>query len=251
MYFTCLKLLANEQDAKDVMQESYLAAMNSLGTLRDGASFESWVCGIAVNLCRQRFKKPAEASIEEREEFGELPPADDLLIKANIDVYDEAGEKTTLNAQEFTVNAEAGDITASNNGTAHGQSLFRAGDHWFIYEYGNSSRNYFQVAKLDTNIQEYEDTDDYTYLKEMIKPYFYDTEKKKYVPVEEYTDRQVDMGLWKDVVNFTPGVTISFAFADDPYGDENRLFVPAFVDGDNVVLLMSSYPEKLENEQAE
>ena len=70
VYFTCLKLLGNEQDARDVMQESYLIALTNLTTLKEYARFESWVCGIAVNKCRQRFQKGADASLDEQLEQG-------------------------------------------------------------------------------------------------------------------------------------------------------------------------------------
>lgn len=35
VYFLCLKLLGNEQDAKDAAQETYLAAFNGLSSLDD------------------------------------------------------------------------------------------------------------------------------------------------------------------------------------------------------------------------
>ena len=70
VYFTALKLLANEDNAKDVMQETYMTAIEKLGDLHDGAKFPQWVNAIAVNKCRRYFRKPAEDSLDEQTEQG-------------------------------------------------------------------------------------------------------------------------------------------------------------------------------------
>ena len=49
VYFTALKLTANEDNAKDVMQDTFMAALEKLDTLEDGAKFPQWVNGIAIN----------------------------------------------------------------------------------------------------------------------------------------------------------------------------------------------------------
>ena len=64
VYFTALKLLANEDNAKDVMQDTYITAIEKLGELHDGAKFPQWVNAIAVNKCRRYFRKPAEDSLD-------------------------------------------------------------------------------------------------------------------------------------------------------------------------------------------
>lgn len=70
VYFTALKLLANEDNAKDVMQDTYITAIEKLGELHDGAKFPQWVNAIAVNKCRRYFRKPAEDSLDEQTEQG-------------------------------------------------------------------------------------------------------------------------------------------------------------------------------------
>ena len=70
VYFTALKLLANENNAKDVMQDTYITAIEKLGELHDGAKFPQWVNAIAVNKCRRYFRKPAEDSLDEQTEQG-------------------------------------------------------------------------------------------------------------------------------------------------------------------------------------
>jgi len=70
VYFTALKLLANEDNAKDVMQDTYITAIEKLGELHDGTKFPQWVNAIAVNKCRRYFRKPAEDSLDEQTEQG-------------------------------------------------------------------------------------------------------------------------------------------------------------------------------------
>jgi RNA polymerase sigma factor (sigma-70 family) len=70
VYFTALKLLANEDNAKDVMQETFMTAIEKLSELHDGAKFPQWVNAIAVNKCRRYFRKPAEDSLDEQTEQG-------------------------------------------------------------------------------------------------------------------------------------------------------------------------------------
>lgn len=70
VYFLCLKLLGNEQDAKDAAQETYLAAFNGLSSLDDGANFPKWINGIAVNQCKRFFRTPQNESLDEKLEHG-------------------------------------------------------------------------------------------------------------------------------------------------------------------------------------
>ena len=46
-------------DAEDVVQEAVLRAFLSLSALRDPARFESWLCGIALNVAKMRLRRAA------------------------------------------------------------------------------------------------------------------------------------------------------------------------------------------------
>lgn len=52
VYFICLSFLGNEEDAKDVMQDTYITAYREIYSLNDTAKFVPWVNQIAVNKCR-------------------------------------------------------------------------------------------------------------------------------------------------------------------------------------------------------
>jgi RNA polymerase sigma-70 factor (ECF subfamily) len=51
------RLLGRTADADDVVQDTFLRALERLEDLRDGAAFRSWVQRIAVTLCHRRFRK--------------------------------------------------------------------------------------------------------------------------------------------------------------------------------------------------
>lgn len=57
VYFTCLSFVKNEQDAEDLMQNTYITAFQKLKTLRQPEKFEPWIKRIAVNLCKDFLRK--------------------------------------------------------------------------------------------------------------------------------------------------------------------------------------------------
>ncbi len=60
VYFICVGMLKNEEDAKDIMQETYFTAYNYLYQLNDGGKFLPWINQIAANKCKRVLnqKKP-------------------------------------------------------------------------------------------------------------------------------------------------------------------------------------------------
>jgi RNA polymerase sigma factor (sigma-70 family) len=56
VYFTCINLVKNEQDALDITQEVYISAYQHLSTLVDRSRFMPWITRIAVNKCKDYLK---------------------------------------------------------------------------------------------------------------------------------------------------------------------------------------------------
>lgn len=67
VYGLALRMLNSEDDAAEVLQESFLSAFRKLGELRTDAQFGSWVLKIAANhaLMRLRHRKVTRAVEEE------------------------------------------------------------------------------------------------------------------------------------------------------------------------------------------
>lgn len=93
VYFTCLSLLKNEQDAEDLMQNTYITAFKKLNSLNQHEKFEPWIKRIAANLCKDfLIKKGAhpEQPLDE-ENFDE--PVDENFLP---DEYVIAAEKREI-----------------------------------------------------------------------------------------------------------------------------------------------------------
>ena len=73
VYAVCLGLLADPDQAEDTAQDALLKAIERLGTLRNPATFRSWLVTIARNLCRDHWKlnrRRRELLSERREQAG-------------------------------------------------------------------------------------------------------------------------------------------------------------------------------------
>ena len=65
VWYNCLSLLKDEENAKDIMQETYITAFLKLDTLNDEQKFCGWVTTIAVNKCKNKLKGKVEYQIDD------------------------------------------------------------------------------------------------------------------------------------------------------------------------------------------
>lgn len=65
VWYNCLSLLKDEENAKDIMQETYITAFLKLDTLKDEEKFCGWVTTVAVNLCKKKLKGKVEYQIDD------------------------------------------------------------------------------------------------------------------------------------------------------------------------------------------
>jgi RNA polymerase sigma-70 factor (ECF subfamily) len=73
IYGLSLRMLGREEDARDVCQETFLAAFRNLGKFRGDAKFSSWLYRIALNACHSRLRKQGsviEQSIDQDDDDG-------------------------------------------------------------------------------------------------------------------------------------------------------------------------------------
>ena len=73
VYFSCLKLLGDPQLAEDITQETYLTALQKLGTLAQPENFPAWVNRIGINLCKMHFRNNSAAEDNSEEIIEEIP----------------------------------------------------------------------------------------------------------------------------------------------------------------------------------
>lgn len=51
VYFTCLRILGNQQDAEDCAQETMLRAFRAFSSFREESKFSTWLYTIATRVC--------------------------------------------------------------------------------------------------------------------------------------------------------------------------------------------------------
>lgn len=68
MYNVCYRMLKNEEDARDVLQEAFVDAFTKLHTFRFDAAFGSWLKRIVINRCINflQKRKLLTINVEER-----------------------------------------------------------------------------------------------------------------------------------------------------------------------------------------
>jgi RNA polymerase sigma-70 factor (ECF subfamily) len=67
--FTLRILAGREQDAEDVVQETWIRATEQLDRFRWQSGLGTWLASIALNLCRALFRRQDEKWLELREDF--------------------------------------------------------------------------------------------------------------------------------------------------------------------------------------
>ena len=74
MYNICRRMMGDEDDAKDVLQDSFIHAFIKIKQLRDINTFSAWIKRIVINHCINALKKKKihVSDIEEEGEFPEL-----------------------------------------------------------------------------------------------------------------------------------------------------------------------------------
>ena len=57
LYYTCLRVVGNAEDAEEAMQDSFLKIFDHLDTYREGSCFEAWSIRIAVRTAIDRVRQ--------------------------------------------------------------------------------------------------------------------------------------------------------------------------------------------------
>jgi len=88
------RVIGREEEARDVVQETFLRAFRGIGKFRGQAKFSSWVYRIALNLCRDWIRRERRAPIlptpegvdviELAAEQGPVESIEDLVARNDI-----------------------------------------------------------------------------------------------------------------------------------------------------------------------
>ena len=92
VYFNCLKLLGNAQQAEDMTQDTFMKALEKLDSLKEPENFSAWVNRIAINNCKMYFRKNPRTAEEESEKIIDDTPDSELIP----DDYADSEEKRRI-----------------------------------------------------------------------------------------------------------------------------------------------------------
>lgn len=89
LYVYVFELVRNEQASRDIVQETFIAAAQHIGSLRKDSGFGGWLFGIAHQKCLQLWRAQRRVEVP-LEEVAELPAQaseepDELLVRAEAE----------------------------------------------------------------------------------------------------------------------------------------------------------------------
>src|ERR1700723_4311455 len=101
-------LMKNQEDAEDMVQESYLRAYRFFGTFHEGTNCRAWFLRIVRNTCytalgaRDLKQVPLDSEADEVEDTSPLPPVS-LAKKATVEAVREAIAALPIDFRETVV----------------------------------------------------------------------------------------------------------------------------------------------------
>mgnify|MGYP003821904627 CR=1 FL=1 len=91
MYNTCIRMVSNQYDAEDIIQESFISAFNNLGNFRGDSSFGAWLKRIVINKSitflrkkKYEFTEIDNLHIVSDEEENEMPQIEPAKVHETI-----------------------------------------------------------------------------------------------------------------------------------------------------------------------
>jgi RNA polymerase sigma-70 factor (ECF subfamily) len=88
-YTLALRLTGNEEDARDVVQDTYIRAFRGLGQFRGDAQFSTWLYRITANCANTHLSKRTK---HRHEDLDDVEPVADERVAANPQLQSDATE---------------------------------------------------------------------------------------------------------------------------------------------------------------
>ena len=86
VYPVCYRYAKNEEDAKDILQETFIRVFNKLDTFQDKGSFEGWIRKIAVNTSIRHYQNSLRKLDDRDIEYApEVTSDDNILSELNAE----------------------------------------------------------------------------------------------------------------------------------------------------------------------
>ena len=93
MYSVCMRIINNETEAEDIMQEAFLKAFSKIDTYKGEVSFGAWLKKIVINRSLDYLKKRKVKFEEINEKTNQLPDYQMETKEVNVQVIKDAIQK--------------------------------------------------------------------------------------------------------------------------------------------------------------
>lgn len=78
MYNICRRMMGDDEEAQDLLQESFIDAFQKLPSLRDTSFFSSWIKRIVINHCINAIRKKRLLTTVLEDEFDQMEEVEDF-----------------------------------------------------------------------------------------------------------------------------------------------------------------------------
>ncbi len=106
VYALARRLAGNNEDAEDIIQETFLKAIDNIDKFRGDSSFGTWLYSIALNQSRAHYAKEKHMELRPIEEY--LPSGDHSDSERHAKLFDWQDPHTMLEASELRSIIEEG-----------------------------------------------------------------------------------------------------------------------------------------------
>lgn len=132
MYNTCIRMVSNQYDAEDIIQESFVKAFNNLDSFRGESSFGSWLKRIVINQSITFLRKNKQELmdidnlqiVDDENDENNFPEIDPIIIHESIKTLPEKARLVlNLYLLEGYRHKEIADILNISESTSKSQYL--------------------------------------------------------------------------------------------------------------------------------
>ena len=101
IFRVALRMVGNREAAEDATQEAWIRASRAMASFRGQSAFRTWICGIAINCCRETWRKrrlPSAGSDDVPvEPAANTPdPLDAVAVRRALNLMDQDGREALI-----------------------------------------------------------------------------------------------------------------------------------------------------------
>lgn len=130
MYNTCIRIVANQFDAEDILQESFVSAFNGLESFKGECTFGAWLKRIVINKSLNHLRKQKSSftdvdnlqlvdDVHDEEDFPEISP--EMVHEAIKSLPEKARVVLNLYLMEGYMHKEIADMLSISESTSKSQ----------------------------------------------------------------------------------------------------------------------------------